>query len=83
MFGMALAGVILQRFSADPTVVAGLLIAYLDDAPKTGDGHTKQETSAKGIRRRRGILYVDDAGVVSTSSGKLSPMTAVIVGVRQ
>ena len=69
---------VLQRFAEDPLIVLDLV--YLDDAPKSGDGRPRKEGALEMVRRAVwGMLYADDAGVVSTSPRGLTRMMGVIV----
>ena len=69
---------VLQRFTKDPLIVLDLM--YLDDASKGEDGRPKEEGTLKMVRRAVwGMLYADDAGVVSTSPLGLTRMMDVIV----
>ena len=70
--------VVLQRFAEDPLIVSDLV--YFDDAPKGEDGRPRKEGTLEMVRRAVwGMLYVDDAGVVSTSPRGLTRMMGVIV----
>ena len=70
--------VILQRFAEDPLIGSDLV--YLDDAPKGEDGRPRKEETLEMVRRAVwGMLYADDAGVVSTSPRGLTRMMGVIV----
>ena len=70
--------VVLQKFAEDPLIVSDLV--YLDDAPKGEDGRPRKEGTLEMVRRAVwGMLYEDDAGVVSTSSRGLTRMMGVIV----
>ena len=70
--------VVLQRFAEDPLIVSDLV--YLDDAPKGEDGRPRKEGTLEMVRRAVwGMLYADDAGVVSTSPRGLTRMMGVIV----
>ena len=58
----------------------GLDLVYPDDAPKGEDGRPRKEGTLEMVRRAVwGVLYADDAGVVSTSPGGLTRMMGVIV----
>ena len=62
----------------DPLIVSNSV--YLDYAPKGEDGRPREEGTLEMVRRAVwGMLYVDDAGVVSTSSRGLTRMMGVIV----
>ena len=62
----------------DPLIVLDLV--YLDGAPKGEDGRPREERTLKMARRAvRGMLYSDDAGVVSTSPRGLTRVMGVIV----
>ena len=57
--------VVLQRFAEDPLIVSDLV--YLDDAPKGEDCRSRKEGTMEMVRRAVwGMLYADDAGVMST-----------------
>ena len=74
--------VVLQRFAEDPLIVSDLV--YLDDAPKGEDGRLRKDGTLEMVRRAVwGMLYADDAGVVSTSSRGLTRMMGVIVATCQ
>ena len=78
IFFAAVITVILQRFAEDPLIVSDLV--YLDDAPKGEDGRPRKEGTLERVRRAVwGMLYADDAGVVSTSPRGLTRMMGVIV----
>ena len=67
--------VVLQRFAENP-----LIVSDLDDAPKGEDGRLVKEKRLEMARRAVwGMLYADDAGVVSTSPRGLTRMMGVIV----
>ena len=52
----------------------------LDDAPKGEEGRPREEGTTEMVRRVVwGMLYADDAGVVSTSSCGLARIMDVIV----
>ena len=62
----------------DQLIVSGLV--YLDDALKAGDGRPREEGTLEIVRRAVwGMLYTDDAGMVSTSPRTLIRMMDVIV----
>ena len=70
--------VVLQRFAEDPLIISDLM--YLYDAPKGEDGRSRKEGTLEMVRRAVwGMLYADDAGVVSTSPRGLTRMRGVIV----
>ena len=70
--------VVLQRFAEDPLIVSDLV--YLDDAPKGEDGRPRKDETLEMVWRAVwGMLYADDAGVVSTSPRGLTRMMGVIV----
>ena len=70
--------VVLQRFAEDPLIVSDLV--YLDDTPKGEDDRLKKERTLEMVRRAVwGMLYADDAGVVSKSPRGLTRMMGVIV----
>ena len=70
--------VVLQRFAEDPLIVSDLV--YLDGAPKSEDGRPRKEGTLEMVRRAVwGMLYADDAGVVSPSPRGLTRMMSVIV----
>ena len=78
IFFAAVIIVVLQRFAEDPLIVSDLV--YLDDAPKGEDGRPRKEGTLEMVRRAVwGMLYADDAGVVSTSPRGLTRMMGVIV----
>ena len=78
IFFAAVIIVVLQRFAEDPLIVSDLV--YLDDAPKGEDGRLMKEGTLEMVRRAVwGMLYADDAGVVSTSPRGLTRMMGVIV----
>ena len=78
IFFTAVIIVVLQRFPEDPLVVSDLV--YLDDAPKGEDSRPRKEGTLEMVRRAVwGMLYADDAGVVSTSSRGLTRMMDVMV----
>ena len=69
---------VLQRFAEDPLIISDLM--YLDDAPKGEDGRSRKEGTLEMVRRAVwGMLYADDAGVVSTSPRGLTRMRGIIV----
>ena len=69
---------VLQRFAEDPLIVSDLV--YLDDALKGYDDRPREEGTLEMVRRAVwGMLYADDAGVVSTSPRGLTRMMDVIV----
>ena len=70
--------VVLQRFAVDPLIVSDLV--YLDDAPKHEDGRSREEETLERVRRVVwGILYADDAGVVSASPRRLTKIVDFII----
>ena len=70
--------VVFQRFAEDPLIVSDFV--HLDDAPKSEDVRPREEGTLKMVRRAVwGMLYADDAGVVSTSPRGLTRMMDVIV----
>ena len=78
IFFTAVIIVVLQRFAEDPLIVSDLV--YLDDAPKGEDGGPREEGTLKMVRRAVwGVLYADDARVVSTSPRGHTRMMDVIV----
>ena len=78
IFFAAVIIVVLQRLAEDPLIVSDLV--YLDDAPKGKDGRPRKEGTLETVRRAVwGMLYADDAGVVSTSPRGLTRMMGVIV----
>ena len=78
IFFAAVIIVVLQRFAEDPLIVSDFV--YLDDAPKGGDGRPRKERTLEMVRRAVwGMLYADDAGVVSTSPRALTRTMDVIV----
>ena len=69
---------VLQRFAEDFLIVSDLV--YLDDAPKGEDGRPRKEGTLEMVRRAVwGMLYADDARVVSTSPRRLIRMIGVWV----
>ena len=81
LFNIVLAAVIivvLKRFAEDPLIVSDLV--YLDDAPK---GENRQPRKGGTVEMNRqavwGMLYAEDAGVVSASPRGLTRMMDVIV----
>ena len=69
---------VLQRFAEDLLIVSDLV--YLDDAPRGEDGRPREEGTLEIVRRAVwGMLYEDDAGVVSTSPRRLTRMMDVMV----
>ena len=78
IFFAAVIIVVLQRFVEDPLIVTDLV--YLDDAPKGEDDRPRKEGTLEMIRRAVwGMLYADDAAMVSTSLRGLTRMMGVIV----
>ena len=78
IFFAAVIIVALQRFAEDSLIVSDLV--YLDDAPKGEDGRPRKEGTLEMIRRAVwGMLYADDAGVVSTLPRGLTRIMGVIV----
>ena len=78
IFFAAVITVVLQMFAEDPLIVSDLV--YLDDAPTGEDGRPKEEGTSEMVRRAVwGMMYADDAGVVSTSPRGLTRMTDAIV----
>ena len=78
IFFAAVIIVVLQRFAEDPLIISDLV--YLDDAPKGEDDRPREEGTLKMVRRVVwGMLYADDARVVSTSPRGLTRMIDVIV----
>ena len=81
LFNVVFAAVIivfLQRFADYPRIVSDLV--YLDDAPKGEDGRPREEGTLEMVWRAVwGILFADDAGVVSTSPRGLTRMMDIIV----
>ena len=76
-FAAVITGV-LQRFAEDPLIVSDLV--YLDDAPKGEDGRPREEGTLEMVRGAVwGVLYADDARVVSTSPHRLTRMMDDIV----
>ena len=73
---------ILQMFAEDPLIGSDLM--YLDDAPMGEDDRPREEGTSEMVRRALwGMLYADNAGVVSTSLRGLTRMMDVIVVVCQ
>ena len=78
IFFTAVIIVVLQRFAEDPLIVSDLV--YLDDVPKGEDGRPREEETLEMVQRVVwGMLYADDAGVVSTSPRGLTRMMDAIV----
>ena len=78
IFFAAVIIMVLQRFAKDSLINSDLV--YLDDAPKGEDGRPRKEGTLEMVRRAVwGMLYTDDAGVVSTSPRGLTRMMGVIV----
>ena len=78
IFLAAVITVVLQMFAEDPLIVSDLV--YLNDAPKGKDGRPREEGTLEMVRRAVwGMLYADDAGVVSTSPRGLTRIMDVIV----
>ena len=76
IFFAAVMGVVLQRFSEDDTILENLV--FLDE----GSGGGPDETLLDRVRRAVwGMLYADDAGIVSRSPAGLARMMTVIVEV--
>ena len=70
--------VVLQRLAEDLLIVSGMV--YLDDAPKDEDDRPWEKVALEMVRRAVwGMLYADDAGVVSISPRELTGMIDVIV----
>ena len=66
----------------DPLIVSNLV--YLDDAPKGEDCRPREERTLEIVQREVwGMLYADDAGVVSTSPRGLTRIMDVIVAASQ
>ena len=69
---------VLQRFAEDPLIVSYLM--YLDDASKSEDGRPRDEGTLEMVWRAVwGMLYADDAEVLSTSPRGITTMMNVIV----
>ena len=69
---------VLQRFAEDSLIVSNLV--YLDDTPKGEDGSPKEEGTLEMVPGVVwGMLYANDARVVSTSPRELTKMVDVIV----
>ena len=76
IFFAAVIEVVLQRFSEDDTILENLV--FLDE----GSGGGPDETLLDLVRRAVwGMLYADDAGIVSRSPAGLARMMTVIVEV--
>ena len=76
IFFAAVMEVVLQRFSEDDTILENLV--FLDE----GNGGGPDETLLDRVRRAVwGMLYVDDAGIVSRSPAGLARTMTVIVEV--
>ena len=70
--------VVLHRFAENPLIVSDFV--YLDDAPKGEDDRHREEGTLEIVCRVVwGMLYADDAGLVSTSPLWLARMMVVIV----
>ena len=77
IFFTAVIIVVLQRFAEDPLIVSDMV--YLDDAPKDEDDRPWKKVVLEMVRRAVwGMLYADDAGVVSISPRGLTRMIDVI-----
>ena len=75
-FFAAVMEVVLQRFSEDDTILENLV--FLDE----GSGGGPDETLLDRVRRAVwGIMYADDAGIVSRSPAGLARMMTAIVEV--
>ena len=78
IFFAAVIIVVLQRFVEDPLILTDLV--YLDDAPKGEDGRPRKAGALEMVRRAVwGMLYGDDAALVSTSPRGLTRLMGVIV----
>ena len=78
IFYAAVIIVVLQRSAEDPLIVLDLV--YLDGAPKGEDVRPREEGTLEMVGRAVwGMLYADDAGVVSTSRRGHTRMMDVIV----
>ena len=78
IFFTAVIIVVLQGFAEDPLIVSDMV--YLDDAPKDEDDRPWEKVALKMVRRAVwGMLYADDAGVVSISPRELTRMIDVTV----
>ena len=78
IFFVAVIIVVLQRLAEDSLIVSDLVCLY--DAPKGEDGRPREEKTLEIVRRAAwGMLYADDARVVSTSPRGLTRMMDVIV----
>ena len=65
-----MADVIVQRFAANPFIVASLV--FPDDAPRGDDGEPVEETPLEKVRRAVwAMFYADDAGVTSRTQKAL------------
>ena len=74
IFFAAVIEVVLQRFSEDDTILENLV--FLDE----GNGDGSDETLLDRVWRAvRGMLYADDAGIVSRSPAGLAKMMTVSV----
>ena len=77
IFFAAVIIVVLQRLAENPLIVSDLV--YLDAAPKGEDGRPRKEGTLKMVRRAMwGMMYADDAVVVSTFPRGLTRMMDVI-----
>ena len=69
-------GVVLQRFSEDDTILENLV--FLDEGNEGGPDETLLDRVRRAVW---GMLYADDAGIVSRSPAGLARMITVIVKV--
>ena len=74
IFFAAVMEVVLQRFSEDDTILENLV--FLDEESGGGSDETRLDRVRRAVR---GMLYADDAGIVSRSPAGLARMMTVIV----
>lgn len=80
IFFAAVPRVVLQRPSEDLEILAGLVHVHEPAAEGATDGAEKSDDPlVKVMRAVRGILYADDAGIVSLSSQELASVMTIIV----
>ena len=76
IFFAAVIEVVLQRFSEDDTILENLV--FLDEGSGGGPDETRLDRVQRAVW---GMLYADDAGIVSRSPAELARMMTVIVEV--
>lgn len=77
IFGAAVAGVISQRFAADPTILSALVV--LADAPKKEDDRPEFQTLLATVLCAAWImLHGNDAGIVLRFPCRLGKMMTVV-----